>query len=330
VNPAVFAQFVPYLKTLLWGIPPLLLGGALRRYLQSVNLVAPMLFAMVAGNVMNLAGDWALMFGHWGAPAMGLTGSAWSTSISRVAMAGIGAAAVVWNERNSGGLLWRISWMPDIPRIVSLVRLGVPAALQILFEGSVFGLITVWAARLDADSLAAHSVAVQVISTTFMVPLGISSAAAVRVGHAIGRGDAPGAATAGWTALALSAAFMGTAAAAMFAAPSWIIRLFIPDAAVMAIGAVLLRLAAMFELFDGFQIVATGALRGLGETRAPMIAHLLGYWAVGIPAGYVLCFPWRWGAIGIWTGLTAALILIGAGLVAAWARKSNIQVTTKA
>lgn len=320
VNPAVFAQFDPYLKALLWGIPPLLIGGALRRYLQAVNLVAPMLIGMIAGNVLNLAGDWALMFGHWGAPAMGLTGSAWSTSISRMVIAAIGVAAVVWNERKSGGLLWRISWAPDFARIVRLVGLGLPAALQILFEGSVFGLVTVWAARLDADSLAAHSVAVQVISTTFMVPLGISSAAAVRVGHAIGRGDPHGAATAGWTALALSAVFMGSAAAFMSIGPAFIIRFFIPDAAVMAIGAILLRLAAMFELFDGFQIVATGALRGLGETRPPMIAHLLGYWAIGVPAGYVLCFRLHWGAAGIWAGLTAALILIGVGLVAAWAR----------
>jgi len=215
----------------------------------------------------------------------------------------------------------QVSWLPDFGRIVRLVRLGVPAALQILFEGSVFGLVTVWAARLDEASLAAHSIAVQVISTTFMVPLGISSAAAVRVGQAVGRGDERGAATAGWAALAVSATFMGAAALAMIAAPETIIRLFIADPAVVAIGALLLRLAALFELFDGFQIVATGALRGLGDTRSPMIAHLLGYWVAGVPAGYVLCFPMHWGAPGIWVGLTAALILIGIALVAAWARE---------
>ena len=211
--------------------------------------------------------------------------------------------------------------MPDFARIVALVRLGVPAALQMLFEGAVFGLVTVWAARLDEASLAAHSIAVQVIATTFMVPLGISSAAAVRVGQAIGRGDRQAAATAGWAALLLSTVFMGSAAFAMVAAPEAIVRLFIADPAVIAIGAVLLRLAALFELFDGFQIVATGALRGLGDTRSPMVAHLIGYWAVGVPAGYVLCFPMHWGATGIWVGLTAALILIGVALVAAWWRE---------
>lgn len=320
-NGAVFAQFAPYLKALLWGIPSLMFFAAFRRYLQAAGMVKPILFAMISANALNLAGDWALMFGHWGAPAMGLTGSGWSTSISRLYMAAVAAGAILWHERKSGNLLFRVPWLPDFARMARLVRLGVPAALQMLFEGAVFGLVTVWAARLDAASLAAHSIAVQVIATNFMVPLGISSAAAVRVGYAIGRGDRAAASTAGWTALLLSTIFMGACALAMLLAPEAIMRLFIPDPGAIAIGAVLLRMAALFELFDGFQIVATGALRGLGDTRSPMIAHLFGYWAVGVPAGYVLCFSMHWGAIGIWIGLTAALILIGVALLAAWARE---------
>ncbi len=320
VNPAVFDQFVPYLRGLLWGVPGLLLTAAFRRYLQAVNVVKPMLAAIVVANILNVLGDWALMFGHWGAPALGLEGSAYSTSIARTVMALIGAGAIVWEERR-GGLLWRISWLPDLARIWQLVRLGVPAALQILFEGLVFSLVTVWAAKLDAASLAAHSIAVQVIATNFMVPLGIHSAAAVRVGQAMGRGDRAAAATAGWTALGISTVFMGAAAVLMLAAPRAIVTLFVPDPAVVSIGAALLRLAALFEIFDGFQIVATGALRGLGDTRSPMIAHLCGYWGVAVPAGYILCFPRQWGAAGIWAGLTAGLILIGAALVWAWARE---------
>ncbi len=211
--------------------------------------------------------------------------------------------------------------MPDLERIRRLVALGLPSAAQILFEGAVFGLITVWAARLDEASLAAHSIAVQVIATAFMAPLGISSAAAVRVGQAMGRKDVRGARTAGSAALLLSTIFMGAAALAMTLAPRLIVRLFIADGAVIATGTVLLRIAALFELFDGFQIVATGALRGLGDTRQPMIAHLLGYWAVGVPIAYALCFPLHWGAAGIWVGLTAALILIGSALVAVWQRR---------
>jgi len=321
-NPNVFAQFAPYLKVLAWSVAPLVFTVALRRYLQAVDVVQVILFAMISSNVLNLLGDYAVMFGHWGAPRMGLEGSAWSTTTARVYMTLVLAAAVWRHERKSGNLLFQISWMPDIERIRRLIALGLPAAAQILFEGSVFGLVTVWASRLDEASLAAHSIAVQVIATTFMVPLGISSAATVRVGQAIGRGDSRGARTAGWAALLLSTIFMGSAALAMSLAPRFIVRLFIADPAVVAIGAVLLRIAALFELFDGFQIVATGALRGLGDTRQPMIAHFLGYWVVGVPVAYVLCFPLHWGAAGIWVGLTAALILIGVALLAAWWRRS--------
>jgi MATE family multidrug resistance protein len=157
-----------------------------------------------------------------------------------------------------------------------------------------------------------------VIATTFMVPLGISSAAAVRVGQAVGRRDAHGASAAGWTALALSCLFMGSAGMLLWTAPGTIVRLFIRDAAVIASGATLLRIAALFELFDGFQTVAGGALRGAGDTRTPMLAHFAGYWLVGLPMSYLLCFPMGWGVRGIWTGLTAALILIGGSLVWVW------------
>ena len=320
-NPSVFTQFAPFLTVLTWSVAPLLCTAALRRYFQAVDVVHPILFAMISSNVLNALGDWALMFGHWGAPRMGLEGSAWSTTISRVYMMLVLAAAVLWHERKSGNLLFHVSWLPDLERIRTLVALGLPAAAQILFEGAVFGLVTVWAARLDEASLAAHSIAVQVIATTFMVPLGISSAAAVRVGQAIGRNHPRGARTAGWAALLLSTIFMGSAALAMSLAPRFIVRLFIADPAVIASGAILLRIAALFELFDGFQIVATGALRGLGDTRQPMIVHLLGYWAVGVPVAFVLCFPLNWGATGIWVGLTAALILIGTALVTVWWRR---------
>jgi MATE family multidrug resistance protein len=189
------------------------------------------------------------------------------------------------------------------------------------FEGAVFGVVTVLAAKLDEVSLAAHGIAVQVIATTFMVPLGISSAAAVRVGHAVGRKDPRGVAAAGWAALLLGGLFMGAAGIALWTIPRWIVRMFIADAAVISAGAVLLRIAAFFELFDGLQVVATGALRGMGETRTPMIAHFVGYWVIGMPVVYVLCFTLGWGAPGIWVGLSAALILIGAALLWAWERR---------
>ena len=323
VNPHVMAPLAPYVEALIWGIPPVLLYTAFRRYLQAVNIVRPVTFALISANAINALGNWVLMYGHWGAPRMGLTGSGWSTSLSRVYMAGVLLATILWHERRTGNRLFQISWRPDLPHIRRLILLGLPASAQIAFEGAVFGLVTVLAAKLDEVSLAAHSIAVQVIATTFMVPLGISSAAAVRVGQATGRRDAHGVAAAGWTALGISALFMGSAGILLWAAPGWIVRLFIGNSAVIASGAVLLRIAAFFELFDGFQVVATGALRGLGDTRTPMLAHFAGYWIVGLPISYLLCFPWNWGVKGIWIGLTTALILIGMALVLAWRAKSR-------
>ncbi len=320
-NPHVMELLVPYTRALLWGVACLMFYAALRRYLQAIDVVKPVMFAVVSANLINIFGNWLLMYGHWGFRAMGLEGSGWSTSVSRLYMALVLLAAVLRHEAKSGNLLFAMSWRPDTARIRQLALLGLPAALQILFEGAVFGIVTVLAATLDEVSLAAHSIAVQVIATTFMVPLGISSAAAVRVGQAVGRKDSRGVAVAGWTALLLSTLFMGTAGIAMALAPRSIVRLFIADTAVIATGAVLVRMAALFELFDGFQIVSTGALRGLGDTRTPMLAHLVGYWALGLPVIYVLCYPLHRGVVGIWVGLTAALILIGTTLVAAWSRR---------
>jgi multidrug resistance protein, MATE family len=281
------------------------------------------MFAIVAANLLNVFGNWLLMYGHWGMRPMGLEGSGWSTSISRLFMAAVLGGAILRYEARSGKWLFALSWRPDVARIRRLAALGMPAALQMLAEGAVFGIVTVLAATLDEVSLAAHSIAVQVIATTFMVPLGISSAAAVRVGQAVGRKDSRGIVTAGWTALLLSTLFMGSAGMILAAAPRFVVGRFIKDGAVIALGAVLVRIAALFELFDGFQIVCTGALRGLGDTRTPMLVHLAGYWVIGLPVIYVLCYPLHWGVRGIWVGLTAALILIGAGLLVAWKRAAR-------
>jgi multidrug resistance protein, MATE family len=317
-NPRVLALLAPYLKALLWGILPLMFYTAFRRYLQAMNIVRPVTFAAISANLVNIVGDWALIYGHLGARAMGLAGSAWSTSIARGYIAAVLLGAIVWHERKAGNLLFHMSWKPDFHRLQRLVGLGLPSAMQILIEGAVFGVVTVLAARLDEVSLAAHSIAINVVSTTYMVPLGISSAAAVRVGQAFGRRDQHGVAIAGWMALLLSGLFMGGAGLALAMAPASIVRIYTRDAAVIRVGTVLLQIAALFQLFDGFQVVATGALRGLGDTRSPMLAHLAGYWAIGMPVAYVLCFPYAWGASGIWVGLSAALILIGISLVWVW------------
>jgi len=319
-NPEVMALLGPYVRALVWGVAPLLAYTVFRRYLQAHNLVRAVTFAVVSANLINLLGNWLLMYGNWGLPRMGLEGSGFSTSISRGYIGLVLGIAVLRHERQSRGRVFRMNWRPDRARLRRLLALGAPAAAQIGAEGAVFGVVSVLAAKLDALSLAAHTVAVNVISITYMVPLGISSAAAVRVGQAAGRRDRRGAAAAGWAAIWLSSLFMAAAGLALFAIPHAIARLYTAGAAVVATSAGLLGIAAFFELFDGLQVTATGALRGLGDTRTPALAHFAGYWIFGLPVAYALCFRYGWGVRGIWVGLTVALVLIGGVLIVAWSR----------
>jgi multidrug resistance protein, MATE family len=320
-NPHVLAEFVPYMKALVWSIPPLLVYAACRRYLQAVEVVKPVTFALVSANLVNFAGNWLLIYGHWGAPRMGVEGSGWSTTIARVYMAAVLVAAIWWQERSAGCRVQRLSWKPEAARLLRLLRLGAPAAAQILVEGSVFALVTMMVARLDEVSLAAHGIAINVASTTYMVPLGISSAAAVRVGQAVGRGEPRAAAAAGWTALLAASAFMLLAGLALWLVPGWVMAIYLAVPAVATAGISLLAIAALFELFDGLQTVATGALRGLGDTRSPMLANIAGYWVLGLPMAYLLCFPFGWGVRGIWVGLCLALVTIGSALLIVWSRR---------
>jgi MATE family multidrug resistance protein len=215
------------------------------------------------------------------------------------------------------------SWRWNSRRISELLRLGLPAAAQLGLEIGVFAIVTMLAGRLSAIALASNQIALLTVSTTYMVPLGISSAAAVRVGNALGRRDPHAAARSGWMALGLGAAVMSAGAVLLVTAPHFIARLFTPETEVIAAAAALLRIAAFFQLFDGLQVVATGALRGAGNTRTPMLCHFGGYWLVGLPLGALLCFHWGMGAGGLWVGLSTGLILIGIVLAAFWRRAAK-------
>ena len=210
---------------------------------------------------------------------------------------------------------------PNLARMRRLLALGFPAGTQILLEVGVFAAAAALIGRLDAVSLAGHQIALNSVATTFMVTLGIGSAAAVRVGQALGRNDRAAAARSGWTALALGTAFMTCAATLFLTLPRPLARIYTSDENVIRTAIALLGVGAFFQVFDGLQVVVAGALRGLGDTRTPMICHLLGYWGVGLPLGYLLCFRAGWGAFGMWIGLCVALILIGSVLVGLWARR---------
>jgi MATE family multidrug resistance protein len=305
---------------------PLLLYGAFRRYLQGLGQVRPVMFTLISANAINWFFNWLLISGHWGFPALGVVGSGLSTTIARTYMALLlGFCVWLYEHRLNRhvSVIRTILCRPDWRRIWLLLKIGGPAATQILLEIGAFGVAGVLVGRLNATALAAHQIALNCASVTYMVPLGASSAAAVAVGHAIGRRQPQLARRGGYIAIALACIFMASAAVAFLAIPVPIIAIFTRDSGVVSIGIRLLALAACFQLFDGIQTTATGALRGLGETRTPMLVNFCGYWAIGLPIGYVLCFNLHQGVSGVWWGLTIALILIALFVLYEWDKQSR-------
>jgi MATE family multidrug resistance protein len=320
ITPEVAGPASGYLRLLNWSTLPLLLYGATRRYLQGVGQVRVITATYVLANLVNWFGNWVLIYGKLGMPALGVNGSAISTVFARITMAAA-LLGFAWRyERRRGHPLFRHWAGVQAARLKRLLRLGAPAAGQIVLEVGAWNLATFSAGYLTPVALATHQIVLNYASMTYMVPLGISAAAAVSVGHAVGAGDAARSRRAGWLALGLGTSFMLLAAVVFLAWSKPLIELYTRDARVLAVGPGLLGIVAAFEVFDGIQTVSTGALRGLGETRAPMVANLVGYWVLGLPLGFYLCFGLRWGIYGMWIGLTLALIVIALALLARWRR----------
>ena len=317
-----------YYGVLLLSTPFLLAYAVCRRYLQAMHAVTPVMFALVTANVINAGGNWVLIHGHFGFPALGVAGSAWATVISRAYMLSTLLFAVWWIDRKrtrqagiDGHGLWHVDRAFNAARLRRLLSLGLPAASQMGAEVGVFALATAMSGMLDPISSAAHQIALNMAGVAFMVPLGMGSAGAVRVGHAVGARDRERAWASGWTAILIGTGFVLVAALAFVLIPRQLIGLFSKDAGVLSVGASLLLLAALFQLFDGLQGVITGTLRGLGDTRTAMIVNLVAHWLIGLPTGYVLCFVIGWGVYGLWVGLSLGLIIVGVILLYVWTQK---------
>ena len=323
LNPQIGALARPYLEVIALSAAPLLLYAALRRYLQGIHVVRPVMYALVTANVVNAAANAILIYGRFGAPALGVTGSAWSTCIARVYMAAFLYIAVRREHRRRGAAHPQVPFAVHLQRLRQLVALGAPAASQITLEVGVFALATALAARLDPVSSASHQIALNIVSVVFMVPLGLASSGAVRVGHAVGAHDMARARRAGWTALGLGAAIMVLLGLILFAFPRALLIVFTTDERVLAIGSRLLAIAAAFQLFDGTQAVTTGILRGIGDTRTPMVMNVIGHWVLGLPVGYALCFSFAWGVTGLWIGLSIGLIFCAVALMATWIARTR-------
>jgi MATE family multidrug resistance protein len=314
-TPALAAAAHSFVVVQIPSLPFFLLFIALKQYLQARGIVRPGLFVSVLGNGVNAGLNWLLIYGHWGFPRLGVVGTGISTAITEVfmALALIAVMRFYRLQRGADTVLdpLRVRWRG----LAEIAGLGAPVALQYALEYWAFALATLWAGRLGSVQLAAHSIALNLASIAYMVPLGIASATVARVGNQIGAGDRRGAERSAWVAFGLGAAVMGAFALLFVLGRRAIPALYTGDAAVIAAAAGLLPIAAAFELFDGLQCVGGGILRGMGRTRPAAVFNLIGYYVLAMPLAGFLGAPERLGLQGIWWGLALGLAMVALFLV---------------
>jgi MATE family multidrug resistance protein len=303
------AEVIPgaesYIRISALGTIPLLAFTALRQTLQALHRNGAIVTTVIAANVINAVLNWVLVFGHLGSPAMGVAGSALATAISRVFML-VFLFALAWRELrphlralDPASLQWSPMWR--------MLWLGLPIGFQQFLEYSAFAAVGLLMGTFGKNQVASHQIALNLAALTFMVPLGVSAAAAVRVGHAVGAGDIARSRHAARIAYLLGGGFMMTTALLFLTLPRQLASLYGNDAAVIAIAASLIPVAGVFQVVDGLQAVGAGVLRGLGDARVPLIAMLTGYWAIGVPVSVWLGFKTAMGPVGLWWGFVAGL-----------------------
>ena len=310
-----------YLVAIAWGVLPMLLFMAFRQYLDGMGLTRPAMVMTFLGVAVNIGGNFLLIYGFelhipfFGtlrvAPG-GLVGAGWSTTLCRWAMF---LAMVIYILRRRD-LAVGVSLAPVAARLRRMVVIGAPIAGQLLAEIGVFAFAVVMMGWLSPVAQAAHQVAINIASATFMVALGTSLAGSIRVGQHVGAGSRRGVHRAVLTTYGLVLAFMSLSALGFLMAPRWLLGLYTSDPAIIEVGMGLMVMAAAFQVFDGAQVAGLCALRGAADTRVPMWITVLGYWVVGAPVAYLLGFHTRWGAPGIWAGLVVSLIVVA--LLLAW------------
>jgi len=287
------------------GVFPFLAFIVFRQTLQAMGRVAPIVVTILLSNLANLLLNWVLIFGRWGFPELGAVGSGWASSASRCLMV-LGLMGFSW-PLVKGYLRPLRREAFQLRPLARMVRLGSPIGIQFALEYGAFGTTGLLMGWLGTVAMAGHQVALNLASVTFMVPLGVSQATAVLVGQGVGRGDAPGARRAAGAGLVLGVGFMSVTAVLFMAFPGFVAGAYSSDPLVLALAATLIPLAGVFQVFDGIQVVASGVLRGVGDTRTPMVLNLLGFWCIGMPVGVWLGFGASMGPRGLWWGLVMGL-----------------------
>lgn len=323
-EPALAALAQDYLRAMMWGLVPFFGFAVLRGFLAALERPKPALWITFAAIGLNALLNWWLVFGGLGVPPLGLVGAGVASALSNLLMFA-GLAVLIARDRQLSryrlaGRFWRTDWR----RMGEILRLGLPVAGQMLLEIAVFSAAGLAMGWMGAHAVAAHAIALQLASATFMIPMGIGQAATARVGLAIGAGRRADAARAGWCAIGLATGFMAGSAAMMLWLHDAVAWLFLrPEAAgagqTAAIAGGLVMIAGLFQLGDGIQVAATGALRGMKDTRLPMLIAALGYWLIAMPAGLALAFPGGMGPRGIWLGLALGLAIVAGLMTLRWA-----------
>ncbi|MFM7028101.1 MAG: MATE family efflux transporter [Chakrabartia sp.] len=315
--------------TLKWSMLPFMGMVTLRSFLSAKGHTIWTLYVTLFGVIANAVLNYGLILGKLGLPQLGLAGAGLGSSIVNAVMFAIMAAILVWHRDFRRYHLFGRFWRADWPRFAALVRLGLPIGLTMGFEASVFSAAVFLMGLISTASVAAHAVALQIASLTFMVPLGLAQATTVRVGLGHGRGDAAMISRAGWAGFALGVGFMSMTALIMWTFPGPLVRLFVNPAApgsteVIGLAIQFLLVAAVFQIVDGAQVMGAAMLRGLHDTRVPMYFALFGYWGIGIGVGAVLAFKLGFEGRGIWIGLASGLATVSLMMVWRWHNRARL------
>lgn len=330
-DPAISAQASHYLNGLAWSLPPFIGYIALRSAAAAMGHPRAALWAALAGIIINAVLAWCLTFGHFGMPALGPQGAGIATAIATWSLFLLLAASLAYGRRFRRYRLFHRFGQPDFERLLHIFRLGIPIAITLTFEVAVFNAAAFLMGHIGETDLAAHGIAIQIASVSFMVPLGLGQTATVRVGRAYGARDARAITRSGWTAYALGVGFMCATATLMLVAPHLLIGSFIDlhdpaNAEVVSRAALFLIFAGLFQIADGAQVVAVGMLRGLHDTMVPMLFAAIGYWVAGLPLGILLAFYCGFGGPGIWIGLVSGLSAVALLLTGRWMLRDRLKL----
>lgn len=328
-DPELAALAQRYMRAYMWSIPVFLAMLVMRNFIAALERPMWSLGIGIVGVLMNIVVNYLLIFGNFGFPRLELVGAGVASFASNGVMLALMALVVTRDRQFRRYHLFGRWWRADWPRFVQMGKLGLPIAVSHAFEAGVFTAAVMLMGWISTQAVAAHAVALQLASLTFMVPMGLAQAATVRVGIGHGRGDPAHIRRAGWTSFALGTGFMAAMAAIMLSIPETLTGLFIDrtdpaNAEVAALAVSFLTVAALFQVFDGAQVVGQGMLRGLHDTFVPMLFALFGYWIVGIGVGAWLAFERDWGGVGIWTGLAAGLGIVAVLMLARWMLRARI------